>query len=568
MKRLLSIILLAGMASVAQAEGLYVGLEGGASFTQDNSYIKTSTKKDSHFLPEGSYTSSTKTGYALVTALGYEIDLGEAGSICPELEFGYRYNPYSKIKLSLNALPQHAFDHNIKSSDKLRSDISQDEMNLYREKSKNPSENSVFKKQIILALDAINRLGNHPITDLQILKTISAPTGDNVEPSELAIISSNKPNSFTNISKALAKAPVAANIKPREGYFFNGPFTTVNRNLLAAMIAGYTADQTVVLAKSLGANIRVPTPKPPKPTNEQEIKRQQFLSFCAADFFLNRMLNSTKGFRDDYTNDQFKSLSHHDKIGIVIGIIESVIYGAGKHRMELIITSEEPSATPLQTTIGNAILQEEKEKMSRIMTLKTFSNPAILDAGFEIVSGHSKDGKRYDHAKDVIAGLLAGFDPHYFAPDSDLDSGYKPTKGDVSDKYKKIADKTSGSLTSTSGMFNLIYNIPIGSKLRPFIGAGIGTVHIVDKMNTNVFGKYNSSDNSMAYQGILGVSYQATPRIKLNTNYRYLATTKKVLRFGFNNKENRLSYNKSYSSQNVLIGISYSFGKLINEDKN
>ncbi|MDR3326356.1 MAG: hypothetical protein LBS66_03560, partial [Rhodospirillaceae bacterium] len=80
---LLSVSLLAGMASVAQAEGLYVGLEGGITFSQKNKF---------------SYKSSTKTGYTLVTALGYDLGLDRFGSIRPELEFSYRYNPSEKIK--------------------------------------------------------------------------------------------------------------------------------------------------------------------------------------------------------------------------------------------------------------------------------------------------------------------------------------------------------------------------------------------------------------------------------------------------------------------------------------
>ncbi|MDR3326415.1 MAG: P44/Msp2 family outer membrane protein, partial [Rhodospirillaceae bacterium] len=80
----------------------------------------------------------------------------------------------------------------------------------------------------------------------------------------------------------------------------------------------------------------------------------------------------------------------------------------------------------------------------------------------------------------------------------------------------------------------------------------------------------DKSNNSFAYQGILGVSYQITPKIKAMIDYRYLATAKKVLKDIYVDRllskslltTNTTSNKKAYSSSSAMIGLSYSFGEL------
>ncbi|MDR3249846.1 MAG: P44/Msp2 family outer membrane protein, partial [Mycoplasmataceae bacterium] len=125
-------------------------------------------------------------------------------------------------------------------------------------------------------------------------------------------------------------------------------------------------------------------------------------------------------------------------------------------------------------------------------------------------------------------------------------------------------------------MFNILYDVPTGSALRPYIGVGIGISHITDKLNIGILKNENKSNNSLAYQGILGVSYQITPKIKAMIDYRYLATAKKVLKDGrlddksptglqlikdiTSSKEAISLIKKSYYSSSAMIGLSYSFG--------
>ncbi|MDR3326450.1 MAG: hypothetical protein LBS66_04075, partial [Rhodospirillaceae bacterium] len=104
---LLSISLLAGMASVVQAEGLYVGIQGGVTFSKDNDFlVKSKTEHINEYSyyyyskKLTSYKSTTKAGYTLLATIGYEPDFlnfTDRGSIRPEFELSYRYNPYDKI---------------------------------------------------------------------------------------------------------------------------------------------------------------------------------------------------------------------------------------------------------------------------------------------------------------------------------------------------------------------------------------------------------------------------------------------------------------------------------------
>ncbi|MDR3325782.1 MAG: hypothetical protein LBS66_00460, partial [Rhodospirillaceae bacterium] len=502
----LSISLLAGMASVAQAEGLYVGVRGGYGMPTDKkNSINTIGKVKENDVPgghdiKGDYNATINGGAAFLVSSGYELDLDKYGSICPEFEFGYRYNPYSetrKLELSITSTYTKIVDvvrpsskaakpssppKEKSSSTKLRSEIS--------ESKTSPLPPALFQAQIRASMKATqSALSNdsiraNPLTTLQSIlnaheaanfSSLSSPPaaalpsrsgipsisegdsgkaarGFRAKQNDLATTPLDNPNSYVNIRKALVKVPEIGSVG-----------RNADRYLVAAMIAGYTADQAVVLAKSLGADLPAPTTTPPEPTNRQKVRLHQIYSAYAIDYLMNSI---------NASNMQT--------------VMKSVIYGATKGQMERIITGLDSGATKEQIVTRKEIMKDIKRKMSRVLTsdIMTFQKAALQEG----INALKVDGT---NPADIIAGIIAGYSnveisrlggksPAVVTFSSAVDStSQKEEPVEESPKVETVTEqrvvtekkvdkrkgnvKTEGSLTSISGMFNLIYNIPTGS---------------------------------------------------------------------------------------------------------
>jgi opacity protein-like surface antigen len=92
-----------------------------------------------------------------------------------------------------------------------------------------------------------------------------------------------------------------------------------------------------------------------------------------------------------------------------------------------------------------------------------------------------------------------------------------------------------GELKASSLMFNVIYDFMPDSTWRPFLGAGLGTAWVHNKVygqlanvpaggaqfqNTSI----DDVDQALAWQGILGVAWDFAPNWSLDLTGRYLAT--------------------------------------------
>ena len=87
-----------------------------------------------------------------------------------------------------------------------------------------------------------------------------------------------------------------------------------------------------------------------------------------------------------------------------------------------------------------------------------------------------------------------------------------------------------GSLDQESLMANVLYDIPLTSKLTLSVGAGAGVANTHLKVST--FG-IDDHDWSFAWQGIAGLSYALTDRLDLTLNYRYFRVEEPDYQFGF-----------------------------------
>jgi len=132
--------------------------------------------------------------------------------------------------------------------------------------------------------------------------------------------------------------------------------------------------------------------------------------------------------------------------------------------------------------------------------------------------------------------------------DNDVDSVFGPTSG-------------TGDITAKSLMGNLLYDIPTGSRLVPYVGGGLGFAQIeydgVGPLTAALAPPVtiNDEDNVFAYQGIAGVSYWINEAVELSTEYRYMATQDPEL-----NTSTGVGVDGEYQSHAVLFGLRWNFG--------
>lgn len=81
-------------------------------------------------------------------------------------------------------------------------------------------------------------------------------------------------------------------------------------------------------------------------------------------------------------------------------------------------------------------------------------------------------------------------------------------------------ESLSGNITSTTILLNGYYDIPTGSKLRPYIGAGIGLGLIRGDIGDS-FGSRNIDGSSFAWQAKAGVQYEVVRKGNIFGELRY-----------------------------------------------
>ena len=84
-------------------------------------------------------------------------------------------------------------------------------------------------------------------------------------------------------------------------------------------------------------------------------------------------------------------------------------------------------------------------------------------------------------------------------------------------------NKPNGDMKAETLMANAFYDLHTGSRFTPYIGAGIGEGHLQFPKNKGLTNT-SDSDNVLAYQGMVGVSYtpESMPNTDLALGYRYL----------------------------------------------
>ncbi|WP_185961296.1 OmpA family protein [Telmatospirillum sp. J64-1] len=113
----------------------------------------------------------------------------------------------------------------------------------------------------------------------------------------------------------------------------------------------------------------------------------------------------------------------------------------------------------------------------------------------------------------------------------------------------------SGDINALSLMANLYYDIPTGTALTPYIGAGLGGVYVdVDGVSTPTLGPANHNSWKLGYQGIAGLAYALNENLSIKGDYRYFAT--EDVRFNVNGERVKLPY----ANHSVMVGFNWRFG--------
>ena len=133
-------------------------------------------------------------------------------------------------------------------------------------------------------------------------------------------------------------------------------------------------------------------------------------------------------------------------------------------------------------------------------------------------------------------GGVAGYD--FLGPRVELEVMYRNNAGTAATPFGNAA----GQVNQLSTMVNGLYDFLPGSIITPYAGAGLGLAFA----SPGLLGPSSLGATAFAYQGILGVGYNATPLLRVNLDARYFGTS------------NPGTYTNNDIS--VMLGVTYKFG--------
>jgi opacity protein-like surface antigen len=117
----------------------------------------------------------------------------------------------------------------------------------------------------------------------------------------------------------------------------------------------------------------------------------------------------------------------------------------------------------------------------------------------------------------------------------------------------------TGDLTANYLLANIWYDIPLKSKISPYVGGGIG----VAKVDADVqFGGglgsgYQNSGTNFSYQFGIGFTYPLSPKLSLDVGYRYKVVPNVDFDDGF--FPTLIYHDGELRSSNLQIGLMYDF---------
>jgi len=138
------------------------------------------------------------------------------------------------------------------------------------------------------------------------------------------------------------------------------------------------------------------------------------------------------------------------------------------------------------------------------------------------------------------AGGKVGYD--FVGPRVELEGMYHSNTGTAVVAFPTGYANVRGRIDQVSVMANLLYDFFPGATITPYVGAGAGVAFV----DANIQG-CSMCLAMFAYQGILGIGYNATPALRIGLEGRYYGTTNPG----------------AYVNNNImaLLSVAYKFGQ-------
>jgi OmpA-OmpF porin, OOP family len=196
-----------------------------------------------------------------------------------------------------------------------------------------------------------------------------------------------------------------------------------------------------------------------------------------------------------------------------------------------------------------------------VLTILASSSPAISDGlyvglaggvGQTLDSNISGTGINADADFEIggVAALSLGYG-YENGLRSEIELG-----GRWSDTDSISNTTASGDVRSLSAMVNALYDVSTETALTPYFGVGLGAANVETSGQSPVgSSSISDDDTALAYQGIVGVSYQISDNVALKADYRYFSTAD----LDYTTADGT-TVSSEYDNHAVLFGISFGFG--------
>lgn len=128
-----------------------------------------------------------------------------------------------------------------------------------------------------------------------------------------------------------------------------------------------------------------------------------------------------------------------------------------------------------------------------------------------------------------------------------IDSNFR-AEGQIlyADDEQKVGE---GRIKVLAGLANAYYDFDTGTKLKPFIGAGVGIGQV--KLDDSAI---DGDDTGFAYQLQAGVAYPINDKLSAQVGYRYLGVNDVEIGSGAQ------AIRGDYHDQAITMGLTYKFG--------
>jgi len=104
-------------------------------------------------------------------------------------------------------------------------------------------------------------------------------------------------------------------------------------------------------------------------------------------------------------------------------------------------------------------------------------------------------------------------------------------------------------------MANAFYDVPTGTRLRPYVGGGLGMAVVnFSDVTVPTIGTFNDNEVGVSWQGLVGLEYDLADGMTLTGGYRWFDVFNLKMQTG----PSRVSLD-GFGSHNLELGLRYRF---------